>query len=421
MSLLDTVPRRSVNLPRGALGLLLRSILNGSLQDGPSLQSFSRRFGEWLGTPYVFGTRSGRSAFQLTLEALNLEQGKEIIFPVFTFPVMPMVAKLLGYRPVFCEVDPQTFNAGPEHIEPKINANTGAVLATHIFGQPCPIREIAALTARHGIRLLEDCAHACGVRVSGQQVGTFGDVGIFSFAEGKNMPCFGGGTIATADGEIAERARSILQTAPVADTATIALHAFSIWLKWLATQPPVFGLTAYPILRLNQAMHKPLLDSTVGDELLEQFSASQPRVSRMANLQAAMGLLQLKHIDAFNQGARQNAKILTEHLGNVPGVQAPKMLREDHVYVYYPLTVEPAKRDDLRNYLLRHGVDGKITDMTDCSRLKYFRTDSAVTGRRSDAGEASLLEICVYPTIHQRQMKRIAKLIRSWAGLSELN
>jgi len=417
MAIIGTVPRRSVNLPPGAFGLLTKSILNGELQNGAALQEFAKRFSQWLEVPYVFGAASGRSAFQLTLEALNLEKGKEIIFPVFTFPVMPMVAKLLGYKPVFCDVDPQTFNAGPEHIEPQITSNTGAVLATHIFGQPCPIREIAQLAKSNGIRLLEDCAHACGVRVNGQQVGTFGDVGIFSFAEGKNMPCFGGGAIATSDTAIAERARTILDEAPIADAKSIAANGFSIWFKWLVTQPFVFGLTAYPVLRIKQALGKELMDSAVGDELLEKFAASQPKVSRLANLQAGLGLLQLEYIDAFNEGARQNARVLTDNLGNVTWVQAPQMLMEDHVYVYYPLTVDPQKRDGLRNFLLRHGIDTKTTDMTDCSKLKYFRSDSALSPP-SVAREASILEICVYPVIRERQMKRIAKLIRLWAGLS---
>jgi dTDP-4-amino-4,6-dideoxygalactose transaminase len=174
------------------------------VQDGPEVEEFYRQFGQWLGVPHVFGASSGRSAFQLALEALGLEKGAEIIFPIFTFPVMPMVAQMLGYKPVFCDVNPQTYNAGPEHIEPKITAKTGAILATHLFGQPCPIREVAALARRRKLRLMEDCAHACGVRVGGKQVGTFGDIGVFSFAEGKNMPCFGGGAIATADPDIAE-------------------------------------------------------------------------------------------------------------------------------------------------------------------------------------------------------------------------
>ena len=119
MTLIGTIPRRCVNLPPGALRTLIGSILGQRVENGPALEKFYERFGEWLRVPHVFGASSGRSAFQLGLEALGLEKGKEIIFPVFTFPVMPMVAKMLGYKPVFCEVDPETFNSGPEHIEPK--------------------------------------------------------------------------------------------------------------------------------------------------------------------------------------------------------------------------------------------------------------------------------------------------------------
>ena len=419
MAIIGMVPRRCVNLPPGALGLLLRNIIGKTVQDGPALDEFSRRFGDWLGVPYVFGASEGRSAFQLALEALDLEKGKEIIFPVFTFPVIPMVAKLLDYKPVFCDVDPNTFNAGPEHIEPKINENTGAVLATHIFGQPCPIRDVAALTKERGIMLLEDCAHACGVRIDGQQVGTFGDVGVYSFAEGKNMPCFGGGAIATADAAIADRARTILAEAPISGTSVIVKKALEIWIKWLVTRPFVFGLTAYQALRLKLILGKPLMDSAVGDELLVKFARSNPHTMRMANLQAALGLLQIQHIDAFNEGARRNARILTENLGDVPDVRPPRTLREDHVYVYYPLTVATEKRDDLRNFLLRHGVDTKTTDMSDCTKLKSFQTD---TDRLTEPGisrEAAILEICVYPIISQKQMKRIARLIRLWADLSD--
>lgn len=419
MTLIGMVPRRCVNLPPGALGLLLQNIIGRTVQEGPALNEFADRFGDWLGVPYVFGASEGRSAFQLALEALDLEKGKEIIFPMFTFPVMPMAAKLLGYKPVFCDVDPDTFNAGPEHIAPRITENTGAVLATHIFGQPCPIREVAELTKSRGIRLLEDCAHACGVRVNGRQVGTFGDIGIFSFAEGKNMPCFGGGAIATADAQIAERAGTVLAGAPMPGTAPIVKKAFSIWIKWLITRPLVFGLTAYQALRMQLFLGKPLMDSAVGDELLDAFARSNPCTERMANLQAALGLLQLRHIDAFNKGARRNARVLTESLGHVPDVKPPQVLREDHVYVYYPLTVAPDRRDDLREFLLCHGVDTKQTDMSDCTELNCFRTDVDRRPGINTPREVTILEICVYPIISGRQMKRIGLLVRKWAGLPE--
>ncbi|MEZ5987990.1 MAG: aminotransferase class I/II-fold pyridoxal phosphate-dependent enzyme [Planctomycetota bacterium] len=418
MALIGTIPRRAVNLPGGALRTLVGCTLRGRLVDGPDLAAFERRFADWLGTGHVLGAAQGRSAFQLALMALDLPQGAEIVFPSFTFPVMPMVAKLLGYEPVFCDVDPRTFNAGRKEIEAVLSDRTGAVLATHLFGMPCPIEDIAALARERGFRLMEDCAHALGVRVGGRSVGTFGDVGIFSFAEGKNMPCMGGGAIATADEGIAARARAVLAAAARPSAKEVRQEGTGVWLHWLATRPLVFGLTAYQVLKLKLRGGQPLMDSEVGDALLERFRASDPRIQPLANLQAAIGLRQLEVIDRFNSGARRNAEVLTEELGDVPGVTAPPM-DGDHIYVYYPLRVDPALRDDLRHFLLRRGVDAKKTDMGDCAQLRAFREgkDPATLPPDRTPTETSILEICVYPILSERQMRRVARAIRDWSRL----
>jgi len=416
MALIGSIPRRCVNLPPGSLRALLGCAMSGTAQEGPALDAFTRKFSEWIGAPHVFGAASGRSAFQLALESLGLEKGKEIIFPAFTFPVMPMVAKLLGYKPVFCDVDPVTFNSGPEHIEPLINERTGAVLATHLFGQPCAIQKIAELAKKRNIRLLEDCAHALGVRVAGRSVGTFGDIGIYSFAEGKNMPCFGGGAIATSNEKIAQRARDVLAKAPMPASGTVLKKAAFIWLLWLLTRPEVFGVTVYPALRLKLLLGQPLMDSAVGDELLSLFAASNPRVYRLANLQAAIGLIQLERIDAFNEGARRNARILSESLNGIRGIGVPSSTTGDHIYVYYPLTVEPSRRNALRAYLLKHGFDTKTTDMSDCSRLEPFRAHGGTPHAQGGPKEASILEICVYPVISEKSIRRLGRVIRSWVS-----
>ncbi|HLE40272.1 MAG TPA: aminotransferase class I/II-fold pyridoxal phosphate-dependent enzyme [Nitrospirota bacterium] len=416
MALIGSIPRRCVNLPPGSLRALLGCAMSGTAQEGPALDAFTRKFSEWIGAPHVFGAASGRSAFQLALESLGLEKGKEIIFPAFTFPVMPMVAKLLGYKPVFCDVDPVTFNSGPEHIEPLINERTGAVLATHLFGQPCAIQKIAELAKKRNIRLLEDCAHALGVRVAGRSVGTFGDIGIYSFAEGKNMPCFGGGAIATSNEKIAQRARDVLAKAPMPASGTVLKKAAFIWLLWLLTRPEVFGVTVYPALRLKLLLGQPLMDSAVGDELLSLFAASNPRVYRLANLQAAIGLIQLERIDAFNEGARRNARILSESLNGIRGIGVPSSTTGDHIYVYYPLTVDPSRRNALRAYLLKHGFDTKTTDMSDCSRLEPFRAHGGTPHAQGGPKEASILEICVYPVISEKSIRRLGRVIRSWVA-----
>ena len=121
---------------------------------------------------------------------------------------------------------------------------------------------------------------------------------------------------------------------------------------------------------------------------------------------------------SFNEGARRNAGILTEMLKDVPGIQAPDTVEGDHIYVYYPLTLDPAKRDDLRNYLLKNGFDSKTTDMSDCTALKVFQEPSASGSDQDLPKEASILEICVYPVIPQTEMRRLGNTIRTWAGLA---
>ena len=170
VTLIGTIPRRCVNLPPETLRTVAQCIASNTVQEGPAIEEFHRRFGEWLGVPHAFGAFTGRSAFQLALEALALEKGREIIFPVFTFPVIPFVAKMLGYKPVFCEIDPETFNSGPEHIAAKITEKTGAVVATHLFGQPCPIRDIIDLARRRkypGPGGLRPCLRGQGGRSAG--------------------------------------------------------------------------------------------------------------------------------------------------------------------------------------------------------------------------------------------------------------
>ncbi len=195
---------------------------------------------------------------------------------------------------------------------------------------------------------------------------------------------------------------------------TVLEKAFSVWTKWLLTRPLIFGLTAYPVLRLKLQLGQPLMNSAVGDELLGEFSGSSPRVSRFANLQAAIGLLQLDQVDEFNDGARRNARILTEGLKGAVGVRPPRSMADEHIYVYYPLAVAPEKRDGLRRYLLRHGFDSKISDMSDCSRLKAFQDDGGGCNQGMHRIEDSLLEVCVYPVISEGSIRRLARVLREW-------
>jgi dTDP-4-amino-4,6-dideoxygalactose transaminase len=215
---------------------------------------------------------------------------------------------------------------------------------------------------------------------------------------------------------VAERARNILSGASEQNTGSVRNKALSTWIKWLVTRPLVFGLSAYPVLRLKLAAGKPLMDSAIGNELLSSYTSINPGVVKIANLQAAIGLRQLNHIDAFNEGARKNATLLSELLGVIPGIHLPTP-GPNHIYVYYPVEVAHDKRDSLRRYLLRHGIDGKITDMSDCSKLDAFREEGSGNDSALPTREAALLEICVYPVISTRKIHQIAQAIKGWAEM----
>ena len=108
---------------------------------------------------------------------------------------------------------------------------------------------------------------------------------------------------------------------------------------------------------------------------------------------------------------------MTTALETVPGVAIPQTQADNHIYIYYPLTTAPEKRDALRHYLLRHGVDAKITDMCDCTALAALRDAPDPTQQPASPQEASLPELCVYPTISAKHIHRAARLIRTWAGM----
>jgi len=217
------------------------------------------------------------------------------------------------------------------------------------------------------------------------------------------------------DDEVAARAAKILDGATIPDAKTVKEKARGIFLKWLFTRPWIFSLSVYPVLRLKMAMGKPLMDAAQGDALIQKFERTSTGLSPLVNLQGAVGLKQLDHIEKFNAGARHNAEVLSKHIGDVPGVQIPKRVDDDHIYVYYPLTVDADKRDGLRHFLLKHGVDTKTTDMADCAMLAPFVEDNP-DGRKGPT-EASVLEVCVYPVIAESQMVKAGRAVRAWAGL----
>src|SRR5919108_4264229 len=173
---------------------------------GPEVQAFEEEFAAYLGVRHCVGVANGTDALAIALRALGVGAGDDVVLPSFTFYATAEAVAAIGARPVFCDVDRDTFCVTRETVEAALTPGTKAVLPVHLFGNVAPVAELRGL----GLPVLEDAAQAAGAALDGTKAGALGDAGTYSFFPSKNLPCLGdGGAVVTNDDEVAERARRL--------------------------------------------------------------------------------------------------------------------------------------------------------------------------------------------------------------------
>jgi dTDP-4-amino-4,6-dideoxygalactose transaminase len=193
---------------------------SGRFIGGPEVEAFERELAAYLGVEHVVAVGNGTDALQLALLALGVGPGDEVVVPSFTFYASVEAIVQVGARPVFCDIDPETFTVNCTTVEPALTPATKAIIPVDLFGMPAPLDEITPLARERGIPVLEDAAQAAGASLDGRKAGTLGDVATFSFFPSKNLFCLGdGGAIATGDGELA-RSVALLRTHCTRDKQT---------------------------------------------------------------------------------------------------------------------------------------------------------------------------------------------------------
>ncbi len=175
---------------------------------GPAVTDFEHAFAQYCGVEHCVGVASGADALQLAFLALGIGPGDEVITAANTFIATVNAITLTGATPVLVDCDPKTYNIDPDLIETAITERTKAVVPVHLYGQPAEMDKIMAIAGKHGLLVVEDAAQAHGARYKGRRVGTFGDIGCFSFYPGKNLGAYGeGGAVVTADAKLADTVR----------------------------------------------------------------------------------------------------------------------------------------------------------------------------------------------------------------------
>jgi dTDP-4-amino-4,6-dideoxygalactose transaminase len=276
---------------------LLREVLDsGTLNctKGTQVKAFERAFAERYGIPYSRAVTSGTAAVHTAVAAVDPEPGDEIITTSITD--MGGIAPILYQQaiPIFADVDPVSLNVTPESVAARITPRTRAIIATHLFGNPCDVIGIKRVADKHRIPVIEDCAQAYLATQDGKLVGTIGDIGAFSLQQGKHMTTGEGGIVVTSD----------------------AKHA-----RWMT----LFSDKAWGY----------------GDPKPDHYFLALNY--RMTDLQGAVARAQLVKLDGVVERRRRTAADLTELLEDIPGLVLPTALPGAlHVYWKYPLIVDPA-------------------------------------------------------------------------------
>ncbi|MBN2381869.1 DegT/DnrJ/EryC1/StrS family aminotransferase [bacterium] len=187
---------------------VLGNIASGQFVLGPYVQKLETEIAAFCEVAQAIGVASGTDALLLALRALDIGAGDEVIVPAFTFFATAGAVHNCGARPVFCDIEPETYNLNPAEIERHISQRTKAIIPVHLFGQCAAMDEILAIAQGHGLAVIEDAAQAIGATYRGRKAGSIGDIGCFSFFPTKNLGGYGdGGMIVTKDANIADKVR----------------------------------------------------------------------------------------------------------------------------------------------------------------------------------------------------------------------
>lgn len=177
---------------------------------GEEDRNFEEAFAKYCGVNYCVGTGNGLDSLMLTLKALDIGPGDEVIVPSNTFIATALAVTYVGAKPVLVEPDISTYNINPDKIEEKITDRTKAIIPVHLYGCPCDMDRVLDIAKRHKLYVVEDCAQAHGAEYKGKKVGSFGDAGCFSFYPGKNLGALGdAGAVVTNNKELAEKIRAL--------------------------------------------------------------------------------------------------------------------------------------------------------------------------------------------------------------------
>jgi dTDP-4-amino-4,6-dideoxygalactose transaminase len=406
--MLTAISRYGVRVLPNTQQIIAECRRRGQFVQGPQIQEFEEAFAHRLGKGRAVATSYGRMAFLYILKALQLPSGSEVVFPALTFWVIPELARVAGLKPVFADIDPRTFNLDPEAFERAITANTRAVVPTHLFGLSCEMSPILSTARRHGLAVIEDCAHSLGATYRGRPVGSLGDASFFSFQTLKPLNTYGGGMAFVRDERLAQRMASLAAAERWPDEEHVLKRLNMGRLQRIFTRPGPFTFSAFPILWAS-SWFRARPDVYLWEPIRPLNPLPVAYSERYSNVQAALGLAGLAYLDDWTNSSQEHACVMNEVLAGLPGVLVPHV-PPDCSHVYYQYCVYVPDRDILVRRSIRRGIDIETLHADVCSKLPLFKNSWTNAPGANQA--ASVVQMPVYSGLSDHQVKHIAQQMR---------
>jgi dTDP-4-amino-4,6-dideoxygalactose transaminase len=371
--------KRQYQQLKGEIDTAIDSVLESTqFVLGPEVQLLEQEISQYLGVKHSIAVNSGTDALIIALRALNIGAGDEVITTSFSFYATAESISLVGAKPIFVDINPQSFNIDTNAIKDKITDKTKAIIPVHLYGQPAAMTQIIAIAQEYDLKVIEDCAQAFGAiyhgdclecsevcdnedTLTGTYVGGIGDVGAYSFYPTKNLGAYGdGGMIVTNDDSIAELAKML------------HLHG------------------------AKKNYHNELLGYN----------------SRLDSLQACILRIKLKYINQWNQARRNIAETYNQLLANNPNIITPTITK-GHVFHQYTLKVTNGKRDALKEYLANLGIGSMIYYPIPQDQLPVYQGQYIPNPISMKLAE-EVLSLPIYPELSLENVKTVAKAINNF-------
>jgi dTDP-4-amino-4,6-dideoxygalactose transaminase len=406
---LRTIPRYGVRSVPGEEKEIVAAFRRGEAVTGPAVSEFEERFAAYHYMDHAIAASYGRMAFNYILHALNLPAGSEIIFPALTFWAVPEIARRAGFRPVFVDVDPFTFNLDRTAIAKAITEHTRVIVPTHLYGQPCDLKEILRIAEKHNLIVVEDCAQAAGARYRGRLVGTFGTASFFSFQMLKGINTYGGGMALTNNHELAARVRDLAASEPLPSTTEVAERFLKGYAARIVISPKVFTFWGWPIQTLASMFSDVDLSKFLWENVRPLDSFPRAYTQRYSNAQAVIGIRGLGKLDEYNARSREHALRYGGSLSDYRSIQTPLILpTAEHVYYQYCIYTSDPRRTSRR--AICRGVDLETMHVDVCSGLPLFKAFAAACpGAEATKGA---LQLPVYSRLRPSDVDRVSHVMR---------